>query len=47
MSTNLYEHTHAHPTTMSTSERLSWFDLQIHKVDHQERFTVDRDVASH
>jgi hypothetical protein len=24
-----------HPTFMSTSERLSWLDLEIHEVDHQ------------
>jgi hypothetical protein len=41
MSTHRYEHTHAHPTPMSTSERLSRLDLEIHEVGHQERLTVD------
>jgi hypothetical protein len=35
MSTYLYQYTHAHPTLMSTYERLSRLDLEIHKVDHQ------------
>jgi hypothetical protein len=47
MSTHPYEHTHAHPTSMSIFERLSRLDLEIHKVGHQERITVDGDVASH
>jgi hypothetical protein len=32
---------------MSTSERLSWFDIEIHKVSHQGCIAVDRDVASY
>jgi hypothetical protein len=32
---------------MSTSERLSQLDLEIHEVGHQECITVDRDIASH
>jgi hypothetical protein len=32
---------------MSTSERLSWLDLEIHEISHQERIVVDGDVASH
>jgi hypothetical protein len=47
MSTHSYEHTHAHPTPMSTSKRLCWLDLEIHKVDHQECFAVDGDVISY
>jgi hypothetical protein len=47
MSIHPYEYTHAHPTPMSTSERLSRLDLEIHKVGHQERLAVDVDVASH
>jgi hypothetical protein len=47
MSTHSYEHTHAHPTLMSTSEKLSWLDLEIHEVDHQECITIDGDVAFH
>jgi hypothetical protein len=47
MCTHLYEHMYAHRTPMITSERLSRLDLKIHEVDHQERFTVDEDIASH
>jgi hypothetical protein len=47
MSTHPYKYMHAHPIHMSTSERLSRFDLGIHKVDHQERLVVDGDVVSH
>jgi hypothetical protein len=47
MSTHPYEHTYVHSTPMSTSERLSRFDLEIHEVGHQERLAVDGDVASH
>jgi hypothetical protein len=47
MSTHLYERMHAHPTPMSIFERLSWLDLEIHEVSHQERLTVVRDVISH
>jgi hypothetical protein len=42
-----YKHTHTYPTSMSTSERLSRLDLEIHKVGHQEHLTVVGDVASH
>jgi hypothetical protein len=38
---------HTHIIPMSTSERLSWFDLEIHEVDQQDCLTVDRDVVSH
>jgi hypothetical protein len=47
MSTHSYEHTHTHPTRMSTSERLSRFNLEIHEVGHQERLAVNGDVVSH
>jgi hypothetical protein len=47
MSTHPYEYTYAHHIPMSTSERLSQVDLEIHEVDHQERLIVDRDVTSH
>jgi hypothetical protein len=47
MSTHPYEYTYAHPTLMSTSERLSWFNFKIHEVSYQERLVVDEDVASH
>jgi hypothetical protein len=42
-----YKHTYAHPTGMSTSERLNWVDLKIHKVGHQEHLTVDGNVTSY
>jgi hypothetical protein len=32
---------------MSTFERLSRLDFEIHEVGHQERIAVDRDVTSH
>jgi hypothetical protein len=47
MSTYLYEYTHAHPITMSTSKKLSQFDLKIHEVAHQERIAIDGDVVCH
>jgi hypothetical protein len=45
MSTHPYEHTHAYPTSMSTSERLSRLDLKIHEVGHQERLTVIKSAS--
>jgi fucokinase len=45
--THPYEHMHAHITPMSTSERLSRFDLEIHEVGHQEHLDVDGDVVFH
>jgi hypothetical protein len=39
--------THIHSISMSISERLSQFDLQIHEVDHQERLAIDENIASH
>jgi hypothetical protein len=42
-----HEHTYAHPTSMSTSERLSRLDLEIHEVSHQEHLAVDEGVTSH
>jgi hypothetical protein len=47
MSTHPCEYIHAYPTPMSTSERLSRFDLKIHEVGHQKCSAVDGDVASH
>jgi hypothetical protein len=47
MSTHIYKHTHVRSTSMSTSERLSRLDLEIHEVGHQERLTIDEDVTSH
>jgi hypothetical protein len=47
MSTHPYEHMHAHLIPMTTSERLSQLDLEIHEVGHYERLTVNGDIASH
>jgi hypothetical protein len=44
--THPYEHAYAYSTPMSTSEKLSRLDLEIHEVGHQEHFVVDGDVAS-
>jgi hypothetical protein len=38
--------THTHPIPMSTSEKLSRFDLKIHEIGHQERLAVNDDVTS-
>jgi hypothetical protein len=32
---------------MSTSERLSQFDIEIHEVGHQERLTVNENIVFH
>jgi hypothetical protein len=45
ISTHSYEHTHTIP--MSTSERLSWLDIEIHEVGHQERLVVGGDIVSY
>jgi hypothetical protein len=34
MNTYPYEHTHVHPTPITTSERLSRIDLEIYEVGH-------------
>jgi hypothetical protein len=47
MSIHPYEHTHTHLISMSTSERLSRLDLEIHEVSHPEHLTVDGDVTSY
>jgi hypothetical protein len=47
MSNHSYEYTHTHLTPMSTSERLSRLDLEIHEVGHKERLAVDGDVVSY
>jgi phosphatidylserine synthase len=38
---------YVYPISMSTSLRLSRFNLKIYEVGHQEYIGVDRDVASH
>jgi hypothetical protein len=47
MNTHSYKYTYAHPTRMSTSKKLSRLDLEIHKVDHHKRLTIDRVITSH
>jgi hypothetical protein len=47
MSTHPYEHTHAHSTSINTSERLNWFNLKIYEFDHQECLAVDTSIVSH
>jgi hypothetical protein len=47
MSTHIYERTYAHLASMNTSEKLSQLDLEIHKVGHQERLAIDRNIVSH
>jgi hypothetical protein len=32
---------------MTTSERLSRFDLEIHEINHQEHIVVNDDVVFH
>jgi hypothetical protein len=45
MITHPYEYMYTHPTSMSTSERLGRFDLEIHEVSHQKCLAVvDGDV---
>jgi hypothetical protein len=38
---------YAQLTSMNIFERLSRLDFDIHKIDHQKRLTVDRDIVSH
>jgi hypothetical protein len=46
MSTHPYEYIYVYSIPMNTSERVSWLDIEIHEVGHQERLAVDRNVAS-
>jgi hypothetical protein len=47
MSIYLYKYIYVYHIFMSTSERLSRFDLKIYDVSHQERIAVDGDITSH
>jgi hypothetical protein len=47
MSTHSYEHTHAQFILIRAFERLNRLDLEIHKVGHQERLIIDRNISSH
>jgi hypothetical protein len=38
--------TYAHSTPISTSKKLSWLDLKIHEISHQEYLSVDRTSPS-
>jgi hypothetical protein len=44
---HFYKHTHIHFILMSNYKKLNRLDLNIYEVGHQERVTVDGDVASH
>jgi hypothetical protein len=44
---HLYEYMYAHSISISTFKRLSRFDLEIHKVGHQEHIAIDNDIGSH
>jgi hypothetical protein len=46
ISAHLYKYIRIHLTSMSTSERLSRFNFEIHKVDYQKSLIVDGDVVS-
>jgi hypothetical protein len=39
--------THVHPTSMNIFKRLRPFDLEIHKISHQERFIINGDIIFH
>jgi hypothetical protein len=39
--------TYAHLIFINTSERLTWFNLEIYEVGYQERLAVDRNVTSY
>jgi hypothetical protein len=47
MITHLYKYIYVHHISMSTFKRLSRFDLEIHKVGHQERIAIDDNIGSH
>jgi hypothetical protein len=49
MSIHPYKHMHTHVYLIprSTSEILSWLDLKIYEVGHQERLIVDGEVVFH
>jgi hypothetical protein len=47
MSIHTYEYTHTYFIPMSTSKKFNRLDLEIYKVSHQERLTVDDDVVFH
>jgi hypothetical protein len=42
-----HSYEHIYSISMSTFERLSWFNLEIHEVGHQERLAIDGNVISH
>jgi hypothetical protein len=47
MSTHSYEYMYVYLILIIIFKRLSRFDLEIYKVDHQERLTIDGDIISH
>jgi hypothetical protein len=42
-----YEYIYVHFTPMTTSEKLSQINLEIYKVDHQKRLTVNGNITFH
>jgi hypothetical protein len=47
MNTHSYKYTHAYHIPITTYEKLSRLDLEIHEVSHQECLIVDGDVTFH
>jgi hypothetical protein len=47
ISTHSYEYTHVHHNSINTSKRLNQFNVEIHKINQQERLIVDKDITSH
>jgi hypothetical protein len=47
MNIHPYKYMHVYCISMSTSERLCWFDLEIHEVGHQERLAINEYVISY
>jgi hypothetical protein len=47
MNTYSYEHIYAYHICISTSERLSRLDFEIHEIGYQEHFIIDGDIVSH
>jgi hypothetical protein len=47
ISTHFYEYTYLHPNPISTSKRLNRFNVEIHKINQQERLIIDEDITSH
>jgi hypothetical protein len=44
---HLYEYIHIYPMSMNIFKRLDQLNLEIYEIDHQERFTIIRNVNYH